>query len=85
VRPPGLLPELGPEGARAWSERVAASLALAAGSPFLRAAPDGDTPRLTATDWPGFPVRVADCLTRAQALPLLDWLGPDGPRALQEE
>jgi len=85
VRPPGLLADLGPEAAAEWSRRVTEALQAAAGSDFLRAAAGAETPGLTATDWTGFPARVAECLTRGEALPLLDWDGPDGPRALQEE
>jgi hypothetical protein len=54
-------------------------------NPFLRAAPSAETPWRTAPDWPGFPARVAGCLTRREALALLDWHGAAGPRALQEE
>ncbi len=89
MRPPGLLADLGPAGARAWSASVAKLLAApleAAGeNPFLRAGPDADTPGLTLADWPGLPARIVACLTRARALALLDWHGPWGPRALQEE
>ena len=89
MRPPGLLADLGRAGARAWSRRVAARLEVllqgAGPNPFLRAAPDAETAGLASADWPGFPSRVAACLGRAQALALLDWSGPSGPRALQEE
>ena len=88
MRPPGLLADLGRAGA-AWSRRVAARLEVllqgAGPNPFLRAAPDEETAGLASADWPGFPSRVAACLGRAQALALLDWSGPSGPRALQEE
>lgn len=85
MQPPGLLAELGPEGAAAWSRRVAGAMRAAAESDFLRATGGDETPGLTATDWTGFPARVAECLTRGEALPLLDWACPKKPRALQEE
>jgi hypothetical protein len=55
---------------------------------FVRVALDESGASVTATDWTGFPVRVADCLTRERALRVLDERGrtvDGGGRGLQEE
>jgi hypothetical protein len=80
LRAPGSLAELGPAGAQAWEDRVGGLLRALPRDSLLQPAPSADTPGLTAPDWTGFPTRVAECLTRAQALRLLD-----RTRALQEE
>jgi hypothetical protein len=85
MRPPGGLDELGASGARAWDEHyrsVLTKLERRAGpNPYLRPAPNAEMPWRTTPDWLGFPSRVAECVTRAAALPALD----RGARALQEE
>jgi len=92
---PGGLDELGDAGRAAWTRRVEDGIAevmtdLGLDSPhrFVLSAPDERTRRRTAIDWPGLPLRPVECLTRHQALALLDWTpsGSEGHiRRLQEE
>lgn len=85
---PGNLEALGDSGRTAWAERVAACFAGSEGSRFVQPRPTAATPHATVTDWTGFPVRVATCLSRRRAQELLDWTGKggdEGRRRLQEE
>lgn len=91
MKEPGELDALGATGVAAWNQRIARLLDVAVQeegeNPFaLSAAEDRDT-EVTGPDWTGFPVRVAACLSRQQALELLDWNngGVGQGRALQED
>jgi hypothetical protein len=77
---------------RVWAERVDACISRVAErmapSPCVVHPADKRTPGVTTVDWTGFPLRVASCLGREDALALLDWLGPSGCEGrlrLQEE
>jgi len=92
---PGGLDELSAAGRAAWTRRVEECIVevltdLGLDSPhrFVLAAPDTRTRHRTAVDWPGLPLRPVECLTRHQALALLDWTPSGGEgriRRLQEE
>ena len=82
---PGGLDDLGAAGRAAWTGRVEECVAevlsdLALDSPhrFVLAATDARTRHRTAVDWPGLPLRPVECLTRHQALALLDWTPSEG-------
>ena len=91
----GGLDELSAAGRATWARRVEECIAevltdLGLDSPhrFVLAAPDERTRHRTAVDWPGLPLRRVECLTRHQALALLDWTPSGGEgriRRLQEE
>jgi hypothetical protein len=95
VNEPGGLDELNSAGRAAWTRRVEECVAevltdLGLDSPhrLVLAAPDSRTRHRTAVDWPGLPLRPVECLTRHQALVLLDWTpsgGEGGIRSRQEE
>ena len=90
VELPGYVDDLGAAGKLEWEARVVAyvedALHTFASQPAalrLRLAADA---ALASVSWTGFPERVASCLTRREALRLLD-AGPGGAagRAHQEE
>lgn len=88
---PGGLDELSAAGRAAWTCRVEECIAevltdFGLDSPhrFVLAAPDERTRRRTAIDWPGLPLRPVECLTRHQALALLDWTPSRGEGRIRQ-
>lgn len=83
--------ELGAQGAKEWRRRIQQCVSDAARqspSSSFGGSPDPRLSERTTVDWNAFPQRAATCLTRRQALELLDLDGPivgAGGRALQEE
>lgn len=76
----------------AWQRRTSECLGEAkrvvGPNPYVVDKPDERASNATLVDWVGFPVRVAECVTRQRALELLDGNSSDhgeGPRSLQEE
>jgi hypothetical protein len=83
----GGLDDLGATGRAAWTRRVEECIAevltdlgLDVSHRFVLAAPDGRTRHRTAVDWPGLPLRPVECVTRQQALALLDAVRGEGRR-----
>jgi hypothetical protein len=92
LREPGGLHDLGADGAATWDQRIRLALSeiveTQGESDFVLPTLDTGISAVTLSDWTGFPVRVASCLTRERALRLLDVradsIGSCG-RVLQEE
>lgn len=89
---PGALTALDAVGLARWDAEIETSLLRAVAeqepAPCLQGQIDARMNQVTGPDWNAYPARVGACLSRADALRLLDWRsehGDEGRARLQEE